>query len=129
MTEIAVYNVYGFLQKIDDLNSVSYFGYWLYLGPPLIFLLAVSALISDNNDTGLKKHFDKRIPIVFGLLTVYILFHMIPAYAFNDSLFYMRLVVATLAFLTAVTKDIRFFYAITVLWVVGLFIRVTYNVT
>ena len=129
LTEVAVYNVYSFLQKIDVLDNVTYAQYWLYLLPPLIFLMAISALVSDKNEENTEVFFLKRAPVVFSLLALYTAFHLLPSYSFHDSLAPMRVVIIILAILIALTKNMKFFYALSFLWAVSLVFRLAYKVT
>ena len=128
LTEVAVYNVFSFLQKIDRLTDVNYAEYWLYLLPPLIFLLAVSALVVEKDEDANKEFFLKRVPVVFSLLAFYIFFHLLPMYAFYDSMWYLRIVLIALALLTAYTKNLNFFYVMALLWAASLFMRTTFKV-
>ncbi len=75
VTEIGVHNVFIFFQFSTELVSINYFAHWLYLLPPIVFLLIVNCLthVEDYSDT--EAFFTARIRPIFLLLEAFISMH------------------------------------------------------
>ena len=63
LTELAVRNVFLYLEVVQGMDGQSYFRYWLHLVQPMIFLMVVSALTPDNHDQDTKSYFNERLGI------------------------------------------------------------------
>ena len=122
-TELAIWNIYLFLSEIRGLSDVSYYKYWLFIIRPICFMLMVHALTPDSDIKDTAGYFKKRLPIVFGLFTIYIALHF--DYALSDPLSdrIIRVASVLLALVIAITKRINLIYVFGAIWIVSLFFR------
>jgi hypothetical protein len=122
-TEIAIWNVYLFLSFADEISTVSYFKYWLFLLQPILFLLMVHALTPDPEIKNTEGYFRKRMPVVFGLMALYIGSHLIPGLDKVDTLILPRLAVIALSLGIALSRKVFLVYLLGVLWLISLVLR------
>ena len=122
--EIAIWNVYIFLFIAKDIAAVNYLQYWIFLLQPILFLLLVHALTPDPEVKNTEDYFKKRMPVVFGLMGIYIASHMIPGL---DSMLEIinipRLIAVVLCVSIAISRKVYLVYLMGVLWLVSLFLR------
>lgn len=123
LTEVAIWNIYLFMFRQENLEYVTYYEYWTILIKPIIFLLLVHAFTPEAEDKDTKTYFIMRIPLVFGLLAVYVGLHLVPDFDASDSMFYPRIFGVLVCAIIAITRYVPIMYAVGLVWVVGLFFR------
>jgi len=119
-TELAIRNVFLYLEVVRKLDGISYFHYWLELAQPIVFLMMVSALTPDSAESNTKDYFEKRIRIVFALFAVFISSHFLPAYGVTVEMDYARITAVVICVSISVTRRIWLVYVLGVLWFLGL---------
>ena len=122
-TETAIWNVYLYLDVAGDLTDVTYYKYWLYLTQPMLFLLIVHALTPEGDNKDTEAYFKQRIPIIFGLMAIFIAWHLIPGFSGPADLKYTRIISVVLCFVVAFTRKISIIYIMGIFWLVSLFFR------
>ena len=122
-TEIAIWNVYLFLVQIQDSTLITYHEYWLFLIQPIIFLLLVHAFTPETELKDTEAYFRKRIPIVFGLMALYIASHMIPAFGVSTEAMWLRIIGIVICLIIAFTRNIKAIYVFGLLWFLTLYFR------
>ena len=123
-TENAIWSVYGYLEVTSHLAAIEYFQYWAYLLQPMLFLVIVSALTPELEIKDTKAYFIKRMPVVFGLMAVYIGSHFIANYGEISQLNIARFLAILLCIAMAISRRAWLVYVATALWVFSLFARI-----
>ena len=123
-TENAIWSVYGYLEVTSHLEGIKYFQYWAYLLQPMLFLIIVSALTPEPEIKDTETYFKKRMPVVFGLMAVYISSHFIANYGVMSQLNVVRLLAIVLCIAMAVSRRAWLVYVVTALWLFSLFARI-----
>ena len=123
-TENAIWSVYGYLEVTSHLEGIKYFQYWAYLLQPMLFLIIVSALTPEPEIKDTETYFKKRMPVVFGLMAVYISSHFIANYGVMSQLNVVRLLAIVLCIVMAVSRRAWLVYVVTTLWLFSLFARI-----
>ena len=123
-TENAIWSVFGYLEVTSHLEGIKYFQYWAYLLQPMLFLVIVSALTPETEIKDTETYFKKRMPVVFGLMAVYIGSHFLANYGVISQLNVVRLLAILLCIVMAVSRRAWLVYVVTALWVFSLFARV-----
>lgn len=122
-TEVAIWNVYLYLDVVAALEGISYYRYWLYLAQPMVFLLIVSALTPEAENRDTAGYFKKRMPIVFGLMAVFITIHLVPSFTQAPPVNIPRIAAILFCVVIAVTGRPSLVYVLAVIWVASLFMR------
>ena len=122
-TELAIWNIYLFLSFSNDISTANYFQYWLFLLQPILFLLMVHALTPEAEIKNTEGYFKKRMPVVFGLMALYIASHLIPGLDKVDNMVIPRLVIIALGISIALSKKVFLVYLLGILWFISLFLR------
>lgn len=123
-TEVAIWNVFIYLGVTQQLAGISYFQYWLYLLQPMLFLITVAALTPEPENKETEVYFKHRMPIVFGLMALYIGSHLFATYGSTSPLNAVRVVTVVLLVITAASRKVWLVYVASGLWVISLFARV-----
>ncbi len=129
-TEVAVWNVYRYLEVVSYLEDVRYAQYWLYLVQPILFLLTVSALTPESENQDTERYFKERFSLVYGLVAIFVSSHFLSGFGSMISLTYMtytRIVIIALSVVIALTKRIWLIYVTAVVWFVSLLLRMMYS--
>ncbi len=113
-TEVAVWDVYTYLEVVSNLEGVSYRQYWSYLIKPILFLLTVSALTPESDQQDTEGYFKQRLSLVYGLMAVFIASH---------SITYRRIIAIILCLAIAVSKKLWLIYVVAVVWLLELWGR------
>ena len=119
-TELAIRNVFFYLEVVQKLDGISYFHYWLELTQPVIFLMVVSALTPDSAESDTKDYFEKRITTVFALFAAFIASHFLPAYGVTITMDFARVAAIVTCVSIAITRRAELIYVLAGLWFVGL---------
>lgn len=123
VTEIGVHNVFIFFKFSPELSHITYFAYWLYLFPPLVFLLMVNCLthVDDYSDT--ETFFTSRIKPIFLLLAAFISMHFMSFVQFDHHIFLPRLLAIIFCMVYAFWQKDIVFYLLVGVWLVSIAIR------
>ena len=122
-TEVAIWNVFIYLDVVGHLEDIHYFQYWAYLLQPMLFLVIVSALTPEPENKNTEVYFKKRMPVVFGLMAIYIFSHLFANFGSTAPITAVRVVAIALCVVTAVVGRVWLVYAVTIIWVISLFAR------
>ena len=122
-TEVAIWNVFIYLEVVGRLEDIHYFQYWAYLLQPMLFLVIVSALTPEPENKNTELYFKKRMPVVFGLMAIYIFSHLFANFGSTTPITAVRVVAIALCVVTAVVRRVWLVYAVTIVWVISLFAR------
>lgn len=122
-TEVAIWNVFIYLEVVGHLEDIHYFQYWAYLLQPMLFLVIVSALTPEPENKNTEVYFKKRMPVVFGLMAIYIFSHLFANFGSTAPITAVRVVAIALCVVTAVVGRVWLVYAVTIIWVISLFAR------
>ena len=123
-TEIAIWNVFIYLGVTQQLAGIGYFQYWLYLSQPMLFLITVAALTPETENKETEAYFKQRIPIVFGLMALYIGSHLFTNVGSTPALNAVRVVTVVLLVIIAVSRRVWLVYVAAILWAISLLARV-----
>jgi hypothetical protein len=122
-TEVAIFNVYLYLDVTEVLAGIGYYQYWRYLSQPIVFLLTVSALTPEAENRNTEAYFKQRLPIIFGLMAVFIASHLLPGLGNSVQVNPARIAAIAICLLIAFTRKVELVYVMTVVWLVSLFMR------
>lgn len=121
--EVAIWNVYLFFVMSEDIAAANYFQYWVFLLQPILFLILVHALTPDRDVKDTEFYFKKRMPVVFGLMAIYIASHMIEGMDTFDKIHIARLFAVGICASIALSRKVFLVYLMGVLWIISLFLR------
>jgi hypothetical protein len=124
ITDIGVNNVFEFHKLSPQLKNITYFAYWLYVLPPLLFLMLVNILTNTNEAIDMETFFSSKIRIVFLLLAAFIAMHFIPQFKYDQTILLPRLFGIIGCALYAFWHKKVFFYFIVAIWVLAIIKRV-----
>ena len=122
-TETAVWNVFGYLEIVGQMENISYYRYWLYLLQPMLYLIVVSALTPELNHPDTEQFFRQRIPVVFGLMAVYLASHFTYDITGMSSVELTRIISIVACIAIAISRRIELVYVLSVIWFASLFMR------
>lgn len=123
-TEVAIWNVFIYLGVTEMLAGIGYFQYWLYLSQPMLFLITVAALTPEPENKETEVYFKQRMPIVFGLMALYIGSHLFTSVGSTPALNVVRVITVLLLVSIAASRKVWLVYVASILWVISLFARV-----
>lgn len=125
-TEIAVWNIYTFLDVISREPSHSYLSYLGLLAPPFLLMLSVNALLAGEGASGLvdRVEFRNRMRLSYFFMGCFVMFHFVPIFGQDDGLNPPRVAASAILFLAAWLKRERLVYLLGVIWLVGLAMRI-----
>lgn len=106
------------------LAGIGYFQYWLYLSQPMLFLITVAALTPEPENKETEVYFKQRMPIVFGLMALYIGSHLFTSVGSTPALNVVRVITVLLLVSIAASRKVWLVYVASILWVISLFARV-----
>ena len=89
----------------------------------MLFLVIVSALTPDPECKDTEAYFIKRMPVVFGMMAVYIGSHFIANYGVMSSINVARFLAIVLCIVMAVSRRAWLVYVATALWLFSLYAR------
>jgi hypothetical protein len=120
ITDIGVNNVFEFHKLSPQLKNITYFTYWLYILPPLLYLMLVNILTNTNESIDMETFFSSKIRIVFLLLAFFIAMHFIPQFRYDQTILLPRLLGIIGCILYAFWHKKVFFYFIVAIWVLAI---------
>jgi hypothetical protein len=119
ITEIGVHNVFIFFKLSPQLSTINYFAYWLYLLPPLVFLLMVNFLTHTDDYSDMKVFFTARTKPVFLLLAAFISMHFIPIFHFDHNIWLPRVLGIIFCTVYAFWQRMIVFYLLVAIWLLS----------
>ena len=122
-TEIAIWNIYLFIEKLQHMSFEGYYDYWIILVQPIIFVLAIHSFTPDPDNKDTEAYFKKRLPVVFTLFAIYIGLHLLPGALDSKEMILTRVIAMILCFSIALTRFLPLVYILGVIWLVSLFYR------
>lgn len=121
ITEIGVQNVFNFFKLMPNLGSVNYFTYWLFLLPPLIFMLLVNFLTKTDDYPDFKTFFKAKAKIVFLLMAVFIALHFIPQFSYETEMWSLPRIIGIVGcILFALWHKPAVFYLLVGCWIISI---------
>lgn len=122
-TELAIWNVYGYLASVDQFERASYVQYWGFLLQPILFLLTVSAMTPETKDHDLTEFFGRRIRLIYGLMAGFLLTNFVFSFDGLASLITPRFLAMVLLVAVAISRRIEICYVLFVVWLGSLYLR------
>jgi hypothetical protein len=122
ITEVAVYNVFIYIQLIEKFQYQSYLSYLSYLVSPFLFFMSAQVFTPDPG-TVTKEYFVKRMPLFYSLFALLIGSHFIYELVESKYAAFMRLVFIALVIGVGFSRKPRLTYLVVFLWVISLFLR------
>jgi cytochrome c oxidase assembly factor CtaG len=122
ITEVAVYNVFIYIQLIAKFQYQSYLSYLSYLVSPFLFYMAAQVFTPDPG-VNTKEYFVKRMTLFFSLFALLIASHFI--YELSEAKYasIMRLVFIVLIIVVGFSHKPRLAYLVVFFWAISIFIR------
>lgn len=120
-TEVAVSNIYSFLEIFTARDDHSYLSYLLDLSGPFLLLLAVNALVKDDNHDGIvdRDEFHGRMRLTYGFMAAFVAHHLIPGFRADDGILWLRLPAIVVMLAIAITRKEWIVYVLGLIWLVG----------
>jgi len=124
ITEVAVYNVFIYIQLIEEFKEQGYLSYLSYLVSPFLFYLSAHVFTPDPG-INTQEYFVKRMPLFYSLFALLIGSHFI--YELKESQYatVMRLIFIVLTVGVGLSKKPMLSYLVVFVWAISLIIRGT----
>jgi len=115
LTEIALYNVYLFSQLVNEINSMNYKSYLLYILPPFIFMISVN-IFTPEEDDDTEIYFKQNMPIFFTLISLFVASHFFFQFDEAAIMYLARIVIIIWLLLTGILRKIWMVYVFVGIW-------------
>jgi uncharacterized membrane protein len=122
ITEVAVYNVFIYIQLIAKFQYQSYLSYLSYLVSPFLFFMSAQVFTPDAG-VNTKEYFAKRMPLFYSLFALLIASHFIYQLVESKYAAIMRLVFIVLIIGVGFSRRPWLTYLVVFFWAFSLFIR------
>lgn len=122
VTEVAVYNVFIYIQLIAEFHEQSYLSYLSFLVAPFLFFMGAQVFTPDHG-ANTKEYFLKRMSLFYTLFALLIGSHFIYELAETQYATIMRLIFIVLIIGVGFSRKPWLTYVVVLFWVVSLFIR------
>jgi hypothetical protein len=122
ITEVAIYNVFIYIQVIEEFKEQNYLSYLSYLVSPFLFYLTTQVFTPDPG-VNTKEYFIKRMPLFCSLLALLVGSHFIYELVESTNAVILRLVFIVLIIFIGFSRKPQFTYLLLAFWAVSLFIR------
>jgi len=121
-TETAIWNIFRFLDVFRAGDRQGYFTYLLLLLAPFLFLLAVNALLREEDGDGLvdREEFASRMRVSYALMGGYVALHLIPPYRPDGAELVFRLMALAIVLAIAWLRKEGLIYLLGVVWLASL---------
>ena len=126
-TEVAVWNIYGFLDVFNQRAAHSYISYLADLSAPLLLLLAVNSLVREEADGGgesvgkvrviTAEGFADRIRSTYFFMGCFVALHLLPQFRADDGSLWVRLPAIVILFAIAWSKKTWLVYVLGAVWI------------
>lgn len=122
ITEVAIYNVFIYIQVIEAFKEQSYLSYLSFLISPFLFYMAAQVFTPDAG-VNTKEYFVKRMPLFCTLFATLIGSHFI--YDLEEARYsaLLRLVFMVLVIVVGFSRKPWLTYLVVAFWAISLFIR------
>ena len=122
LIEVAIYNVFIYLDVVDDMPRHSYMRYLSFLVPPILFQMLVNVFTPDEGSKT-RLYFDRNMRLIFSLWALFVASHFI--YSFNDyyASHYLRILFALNLIAVAVFRKQWLIYLGIALWIASFSVR------
>lgn len=126
-TEVAIWNIYTFLEVFTQRTTHPYVSYLADLSAPMTFMLAVNALLpkEDEDHEVNPQEFASRIRPAYFFMGTFVALHLLPQFRSDDGELWIRLPAILLLFATSWFRKNWLIYVLGATWAVGLVYRVT----
>jgi len=124
ITEVAVYNVFIYIQLIAKFKEQTYLGYLSYLVSPFLFYLAAQVFTPDHG-ANTKEYFVKRMPLFSSLFALLTASHFMNDLVETEYSAIIRIVFIVLTVVVGFSKKPLLSYLVVLVWAISLFIRGT----
>lgn len=122
ITEVAVYNVFIYIQLIERFHEQSYLSYLSFLVPPFLFYMSAQVFTPDPG-TNTKEYFVKRMPLFYSLFALLIGSHFIYDLVETKYATALRLIFIVLIITVGILRKPLLTYLVILFWAVSLFVR------
>jgi len=122
ITEMAVYNVFIYIQVIEEFKEQSYLSYLSFLLSPFLFFMAAQVFTPDAG-VNTKKYFTKRMPLFYSLFALLICSHFIYDLVESSYTVIMRLAFMVLIIGVGFSRRPWLTYLVVFFWAFSLFLR------
>ena len=116
-TETAIYNVFIYINLLDELVGQTYLSYLKYLMPPVLFLLMVRSFTPEKNDDT-KAYFIKTMPMFLTLFAVFVAVHFLFDFQENIQTILGRIFAIIAILATGYFRKTWIIYFLVLLWFV-----------
>ncbi|MDZ7647852.1 MAG: hypothetical protein U5K54_12080 [Cytophagales bacterium] len=103
LTETALYNVFIYIDLIDDMMGLDYLGYLSMLVAPFLFLIATNAFTPDK-EANTREYFEEQIPVFFTLMALFVASHFTYVFIEPAPTKFVRIVAIRVAFVNRIYK-------------------------
>lgn len=117
LTETAIYNVFIYLDIVNQFEGLSYLDYLRFLVGPFLFLITVNAFTPEK-EADTKTYFTDRLPIFFGLLASLVASHFLYEPEYSNGIFLRIaavLVIAAIGFF----RKVKLIYPLFAIWLLS----------
>lgn len=123
LTETALYNVYLYIQIVDQIQGITYFSYLGMLLPPFLFLIATHAFTPEPG-VATREYFIKAMPVFFTLMALFVGSHFF--YTLDEPTMFHIIRAIAVAVLIAIgfTRKIWIVYVLGVLWFISFLVKI-----
>lgn len=117
LTELAIYNVYVYLELVSEFSKILYYQYLLGLIPPFLFMLTVNIFTPEKEDDT-KKYFLLNKSKLFFLLALFMGSHFL--YNFNETTYVLvgRIIGLSFLIILGFIKKEWTIYLVILIWLI-----------
>jgi uncharacterized membrane protein len=124
ITEVAVYNVFIYIQLIAKFKEQTYLTYLSYLISPFLFYLSAQVFTPDPG-INTKEYFVKRMPLFSSLFALLTASHFMNDIVETEYSTILRIVFIVLMLVVGFSKKPMLSYLLVFVWAISLIIRGT----
>jgi len=122
LIEVAIYNVFIYLDVVYEMPRHSYLRYLSFLIPPILFQMLVNVFTPDEGSKT-RAYFDRNMRLIFSLWALFVASHFIYTFNEGNTANYLRVGFMIVLIAVAFFKKKWLIYLGVVLWGVSLYIR------
>ena len=122
LIEVAIYNVFIYLNLVDDMPRHSYIRYLSFLVPPILFQMLVNVFTPDEGSKT-REYFEQNMRLIFFLWAFFVASHFF--YGFNDNYTFQYIRIGFIILLLAVVffRKKWLIYLSIALWLASFLVR------
>lgn len=122
LIEVAIYNVFIYLDLVDDMPRHSYIRYLSFLVPPILFQMLANVFTPDEGDNT-RDYFNRNMRLIFTMWALFVASHFIYTFNENYASHYLRIVFVIILVAVALFRKTWIIYLGIALWAASFFIR------